>query len=163
MIRAAALATLLFLAPVAAPAQTTQSDQPTASGAAVLMAPALRATDLDRSVKFYGTALGLVVGTTLHHGAETEVILCSDAHMRQTAIILFRDETPGKSPPVVLGNGFGRVVMRVPDVAAVAARMKAAGYPVGEVRASGVGPSILKITDPDGYAFELVQVGPAHG
>jgi catechol 2,3-dioxygenase-like lactoylglutathione lyase family enzyme len=162
MIRAIVVALLLASSP--ATAQTAPAAQsPAANGAAVLMAPALRATDLDRSVKFYGTALGLVVGTTLHHGTQTEVILCSDQHMRQTAIILFRDETPGKSPPIVMGNGFDRVVMRVPDVAAVATRMKAAGYPVGEVHASGAGPSILRITDPDGYGFELVQIGPAHG
>ena len=128
-----------------------------------LMAPGLRVTNLDRSIAFYGTALGLVPATTLHHGTLTEVMLCADSKAGKLAVILMRDEAPGKSPPIELGDGFEKIVMRVPDLAAVAARMKAAGYPVGDVRLNAQGPSVLMIRDPDGYSYELVGNAPSHG
>jgi catechol 2,3-dioxygenase-like lactoylglutathione lyase family enzyme len=149
---------LLLLAPVTASAQTTE-----APVQANLVAPGLRVTDMERSLKFYAVALGLVPAMTLHHGTLTEVILSADSKAGKPALILLRDEAPGKSPPVELGNGFAKVVMRVADVSAVAARMKAAGYPVGEVKDSGHGPAVLMIADPDGYVIELVGSGPAHG
>lgn len=151
MIRLAFGAVLLAIAP-AAFAQDAAAPAVQAS----LMAPGLRVTDLDRSTKFYAAALGLVPCVTLHHGPLTEVMLCADSRTGKLALILMRDETPGKSPPVQLGNGFQKIVMRVPDLAGVAARMKAAGYPVGEVHQNKGGPSVLMIRDPDGYEFELV-------
>ena len=161
MIRPICAVALLF---VAAPllAQT----QGAASAPAVqanLMAPGLRVTDIDRSIAFYGAALGLVPATTLHHGPVTEVMLCADSKAGKLALILMRDETPGKSPPVDLGNGFEKIVMRVPDLTAVVSRMRAAGYPVGDVRSNTGGPSVLMIRDPDGYSYELVGNGPSHG
>ena len=161
MIRPAFAAALLFVA-APLPAQT----QGAASAPAVqanLMAPGLRVTNIDRSIAFYGTALGLVPATTLHHGPVTEVMLCADSKGGKLALILLRDETPGKSPPIDLGNGFEKIVMRVPDLTAVVSRMRAAGYPVGDVRSNRGGPSILMISDPDGYSYELVGNGPAHG
>ena len=155
-------AAVLLVAAIPFQAQA-QSTAPAAPVQANLIAPGLRVTDIDRSIAFYGIALGLVPATTLHHGPVTEVMLCADSKAGKLALILMRDETPGKSPPVELGNGFEKVVMRVPDLAAVVARMKAAGYPVGDVRSNKGGPSVLMIKDPDGYDYELVGNGPPHG
>ena len=165
MIRFPARAAALILVATSHPA-LAQARNGTTAGVpvqAMLMAPGLRVTDIDRSTKFYATALGLVPGTTLHHGPVTEIMLCADSGTGRLALILMRDETPGMSPPVDLGNGFRKIVMRVPDLAAVVTRMRAAGYPVGEIRSTRSGPSILTITDPDGYGYELVGNGPAHG
>ncbi len=157
MIRAIAAMALVFAAtPLPAQAQ----DAPVQ---AMLMAPGLRVTDIDRSIAFYRAALGLVPGMTLHHGLLTEVMLCADSKAGKLVVILMRDETPGKSPPFDLGNGFQKIVMRVPDLAAVVARMKAAGYPVGDVRSTKGMPSTLMIKDPDGYSYELVGNAPPHG
>jgi lactoylglutathione lyase len=160
MIRLAALAA--FAMPFTACAQTVPAPAP-APVEAKLMAPGLRVTDLDRSLKFYAVALGLVPATTLHFGTVSEVMLAADSKMGNLVLILLRDEAPGKAPPVELGNGFAKIVVRVPDVFAVATRMKAAGYPVGEPHDSGKGPVVLMIQDPDGYTFELVGNSPKHG
>lgn len=161
MIRAVHAAVLLA---AAVPFQAqAQGAPPAAPVQASLMAPGLRVTDIDRSIAFYGTALGLVPATTLHHGPVTEVMLCADSKAGKLALILMRDETPGKSPSIELGNGFEKIVMRVPDLAAVATRMKAAGYPVGDIHSAKGMPSTLTIKDPDGYSYELVGNGPPHG
>jgi catechol 2,3-dioxygenase-like lactoylglutathione lyase family enzyme len=123
---------------------------------ASLLAPGLRVTDLDRSITFYRIALGLVPCRTLHHGTLTEVMLCADSVSGRLTLILLRDETPGQSPPVTMGDGLAKIVLRVPDVAAVAARLTAAGHAVEAVHQSGHGPAVLMLTDPDGYRNELV-------
>lgn len=127
---------------------------------ASLLAPGLRVTDLERSIAFYRIALGLVPCRTLHHGALTEVMLCADSTSGRLTLILLRDETPGKSPPVTLGDGLAKIVLRVPDVAAVAARLTAAGYAVEAIHQSGRGPAVLMLTDPDGYRHELIGNSP---
>jgi catechol 2,3-dioxygenase-like lactoylglutathione lyase family enzyme len=148
-----AAALILLSAPVAALGQPAVQ--------ASLLAPGLRVTDLDRSITFYRIALGLVPCRTLHHGPLTEVMLCADSASGRLTLILLRDEAPDKSPPVVLGDGLAKIVLRVPDVAAVAARMTAAGYPVDAVHQSGQGPAVLMLTDPDGYRHELVGSPPS--
>jgi catechol-2,3-dioxygenase len=165
MIRSSARAVALVLAATPLPMLAQARDGTTARTPvqAALMAPGLRVTDIGRSTRFYEIALGLVPATTLHHGPVTEVMLCADTRAGRLAIILMRDETPGASPPMDLGNGLRKIVMRVPDLAAVITRMKAAGYPVGEIRSSKSGPSVLMIQDPDGYGYELVGNGPSHG
>ncbi|GAA0310551.1 hypothetical protein GCM10009087_20730 [Sphingomonas oligophenolica] len=160
MIRPIWAAALLFAAtPCPAQAQSAASATPVQAS---LMAPGLRVADIDRSIVFYGIALGLVPATTLRHGPLTEVMLCADGKAGKLALILMHDATPGTSPPIELGNGVQKIVMRVPDLAGVANRMKAAGYPVGDVHWNKGAPSVLMIKDPDGYSYELVGSTP-HG
>jgi hypothetical protein len=45
----------------------------------------------------------------------------------------------------------------MPDVAAIAARLTAAGYEAGEVHGNG-NVKVLMIKDPDGHSFELAQL-----
>ena len=140
-------------------AQVAQPSAPVAVQA-VLMAPGLRVSDLDRAKQFYATALGLVPATVLHHGSLTEMMLCADSAQGKLVLMLMHNDAPGKSSPIVVGDGFQKVVLRVADVAAVAARMKAAGYPVGMPHDSGHGQTVLMIRDLDGYALELVGPTP---
>ena len=58
-------------------------------------------------------------------------------------------------------GGFGRVVFRVSDVAALRTRLLAAGYKVDPVNASPTGYQVLIVYDPDGYRLEFVTPGPA--
>jgi catechol 2,3-dioxygenase-like lactoylglutathione lyase family enzyme len=134
-----------------------------AVGEVMLLAPALRTSDLDRSIKFYHVALGLVVGTTLHHGPVTEAILVADGPAHRPVVILLRDQTPGNAPTLDPGNGLAQIVLRVADLGAVVARMQAAGYPVSDIAPAVAGPRTLRIKDPDGYAYELVESAPNHG
>src|SRR5580658_3625932 len=122
-----------------------------------LMGATLRSTDLDRSVKYYTSGLGMVVTGRLVNGSVTEVFLGFEGKERQPGIILYRDATPGKSPPVDHGNAASRVLLRMPDVASIATRLTAAGYETGQIQDNG-NVRILMIKDPDGYAFELAQL-----
>lgn len=147
---------LLLLAMAASPALAAGPPPVASVHGGSLIAPALRATDLDRSVAFYTNMLGMTVGTTLQHGPQTEVILTLGG---RPGLILFRDAGP--TPPIDHGNGFSRVVMRVADIAAVSARLAAAGYPAGEMHV-GQDYKILRIKDPDGYDYELIEALEAH-
>lgn len=148
-----------LLAPIAASAQTLPSPPPVE---AVLVAPGWHVADLDRSTKFYAAALGLTPCTTLHHGAVTEVILCSDAKASRPMLILVHEEAAGAARPDDPG-GSDKLVVRVADLTGVSARLKAAGYPVGEFHASaGRNPAVLWVKDPDGHGLELLQGAPSH-
>ena len=142
-----------LLAPTAALAQTPPSP---ASVEAVLVAPGWRVADLDRSTRFYATTLGLTPCTTLHHGAVTEVILCTDAKPSRPLLILIHEAAAGVAGPSDPG-GLDKLVIRVPDLTGVATRLKAAGYPDGVLHAaSGRNPAVLWVKDPDGHGLELL-------
>jgi catechol 2,3-dioxygenase-like lactoylglutathione lyase family enzyme len=139
-----------LLAPTAASAQAPPPVE------AVLVAPGWRVADLDRSTRFYAVALGLTSCTTLHHGAVTEVILCTDAKPGRPMLILIHEDgaaAAGPSDPA----GSDKLVIRVPNLAGVSTRLKAAGYPDGELHAaSGRNPAVLWVKDPDGHGLELL-------
>ena len=144
-----------LLAPTAAPAQAAPApvDKPVE---AVLVAPGWRVADLGRSTKFYATALGLAPCTTLQHGAVTEVILCTDAQPSRPLLILIHETAAKLAGPGDPG-GLDKLVIRVPDLTGVAARLKAAGYPDGQLHAaSGRNPAVLWVKDPDGHGLELL-------
>ncbi|KEZ18510.1 Lactoylglutathione lyase-like lyase precursor [Sphingobium yanoikuyae] len=151
------IALLLALLPIGAAPLHAQTPPPVG---ATLMAPGLPVADLDKALRFYQVALGLVPATTLQHGPVTEVMLCADGKGGRLTLILLHDKAQ-KAPPA--DNGIAKIVLRVPDLSGVASRMQAAGYPVGAIRASGKGPAILMIHDPDGHELELVgnPPGPA--
>ena len=144
-----------LLAPTAASAQAAPAPAH-APVEAVLVAPGWRVADLDRSTRFYAAALGLTPCTTLQHGAVTEVILCTDAKAPRPLLILLHEASAGPAKPGEPG-GLDKLVIRVPNLAGVAARLKAAGYPVGDIRpAAGRAPPVLWIKDPDDHGLELL-------
>jgi catechol 2,3-dioxygenase-like lactoylglutathione lyase family enzyme len=149
----ALLLTLCSLTVVAADIEV----KPNSDAGPSLKGAALRSTDLDRSIKYYTNGLGMVVTGKLVNGAATEVFLGFAGRENQPGLVIFRDSTPGKSPPVDLGNAASRVILTMPDVAAIAARLTAAGYEAGEVHGNG-NVKVLMVKDPDGHAFELVQL-----
>lgn len=136
---------------VQAPVETAAS---TPSGR--ILGTGLRVSDLDRSIRFYTDILGMTVAGRLPHGSLTEVMLAFGGQMRGPSIILMKDSAPGKSPPIMKGDGFSKMVLDMPDLASVIARMKQAGMTVGEVRES-MGVKVLFVTDPDGYRYELIE------
>ncbi len=74
---------------------------PTDPGPAVIGA-ALRSTDLDRSIKFYTTGLGMVVAGKINLSDVTEVFLAFKGKVGQPGILIFRDDTPDTAAPVDL-------------------------------------------------------------
>lgn len=122
-----------------------------------LMGPALRSSDLDRSVRYYTEGLGMVLARKLVSGTVTEAIFSfGPPQSGQAVILMFKDASPENSEPVA--NGFGRIMLRTTDVKSLAARLRAAGYPVGEVREIPEHHmKVLLVRDPDGYEFEITE------
>jgi catechol 2,3-dioxygenase-like lactoylglutathione lyase family enzyme len=150
---------LLALPFTATPAETTAKAAEVAGPRVSMIGPALRSTDLDRSIKFYTSGLGMTVVRKIPMGSSTEVILSFGGGPEQPLILLYKDATPGKSPPIEHGNGFGRVVLRVSDATALSAQLVAAGYQVGEAHANSVNHmKVFWVSDPDGYKYEITEV-----
>jgi catechol 2,3-dioxygenase-like lactoylglutathione lyase family enzyme len=124
-----------------------------------LMGPALRSSDLERSIKYYTAGLGMTVAATLKHGTVTEVIFSFGAPSPgQPVLLLFKDEAQDKSPPIEHGNGFDRVVLRTASVSALSARLAAAGYAAGEIHDIPANHmKVMTIEDPDGYRYEITE------
>lgn len=152
------LASPLILAlPLTSAFAEPAADAPAAS-ASMMLGPALRSTDLERSIKFYTEGLGMAVATKLVHGSTTEVMIGFAGNRQPPVILLYKDEAPGKSPAIEQGNGFGRIVLRTPDATGLAARLSAAGYTVGEFHTDTVNQmKVFWATDPDGYRYEITE------
>ena len=156
------LAASLLLAPAAAHAAPAQLDVTTADVAKAadsgirMISPALRCSDPERSVKFYTQGLGMVEMGRVNLKEVTEIILGFSKDPCQPGIMLIKRKDDGAAPMMDLGNGYQRTVLRVPNLQAVADRLKAAGYETGPTMGSGP-YRILMIKDPDGYRYELVE------
>lgn len=155
--RAIALLALAAAGQAMAQSQTSpvSTVPPASTVGATLMAPGVPVQDLERSLAFYRIALGLVPGTTLHHGSLTEAMLCADSPSGRLTLILLHD---GREPSAhAASDSRAKIVLRVPDLAGVAGRMRAAGYPVDAIGGGDNGhPPVLMIADPDGHRLELV-------
>jgi predicted enzyme related to lactoylglutathione lyase len=142
-----------------AQAQTAPNPMaPQPAKALTMMGAAIPCTDIDRSLAFYTTGLGLTAGPRMEPGAVIEVPM------------IF----PGGGPYLVLtkqktDNGAAavqgqptRVILAVPDVKALAAKLSAAGYrlahPINEEAKFHV--TVGLVDDPDGNHVELVQRTP---
>jgi lactoylglutathione lyase len=120
----------------------------------------LRVADLQRSLKFYTTVLGMTEGRHLAGGAGvTEVLMGFGTPAKEPGIMLMYDEK--HTMPYELGNGFSRCIIYVPDLEAMAKKLAAANTTVirGITRIAAINISVMLIKDPDGYVIELVQRG----
>lgn len=151
------LVALAFFASVPAVAAT---DEPAKAGSAIEIAgPVLMVTDLERSLKFYVEGLGLQVSTRLPGNPGPGVIVVAPGQSA-TPFLLIRQSAadPKQSPAVIHGNGLSRVMLVVPDSAAAAARLTAAGFTHEPINARG----IFFVKDPDGFRYEIMQRDSRH-
>ena len=154
MLATPALASAPASAPVTPPAPTSL-----AQGASFI-GTALNVVNLDREIAFYTQAFGLKVAATMPSATRTETILQFPGNPGQASLLLMHDITPNAPKSLTHGDSFSRLVIRVVDLAAVAARLTELGYPHGEIRAGGQGYRVLMMTDPEGFRLEIVQPGP---
>src|ERR1700730_5029773 len=151
----AVLSALSFLTPAgsAFAAPPAASVSPTLS----VLSTGMRSSNLDRSIRFYTQGLGMTVLTTRDAGPVKEVIFgFQDSHDRPGLMVFQKKDATDSSAQFDHGNSEMKVVLAVADVAALAARLRAAGYAGGEIRESGP-YKILWAQDPDGYKYEIVQ------
>ena len=108
----------------------------------------LNVADVERSKQFYTEVLGFKVAARVPaQGPAQEYLLGLTGDLRADTLVVVRkgEALPG-------ATSFGRIVLVVPDGAALAQRAVAAGRPAPKV-AHGTN----FITDPDGYTIELYQ------
>ncbi|MGE0408577.1 MAG: VOC family protein [Amphiplicatus sp.] len=140
----------------------------------------LNVTDLERSLEFYATTMGLkeirrhtfadlpnLAGVVLRPDekrpvldggpAFIEVILGSDAEGQgQSLILTWRKMREG---PYEIG-GFAAIGLRTPDAAGLARRIKDAGFKVVREPAAGSTGGVVTAlaADPDGYTVEIIEI-----
>jgi catechol 2,3-dioxygenase-like lactoylglutathione lyase family enzyme len=127
-----------------------------------VMSTGMRSSNLEGSIRFYTEGLGMIVVTKLVSGSVTEVILGFQGKSDQPGLIVFQTKGADESLPVEHGNADTKVVLGVADIAAVAARLTSAGYPVGDIHQNGLYKTLIA-HDPDGYKYEIVEMPASHG
>jgi lactoylglutathione lyase len=117
----------------------------------------VRVLDLERSVAFYRTALGLEVADGFDFDSFTLVYLRNADADFEIELTLNK----GRSEPYTLGDGYGHVAVCVTDLDSEHRRLSEAGIdpqPIKEFhRDGGLMARFFFIQDPDGYKIEVLQ------
>jgi lactoylglutathione lyase len=117
----------------------------------------IRVLDLDRSIAFYRTALGLEVADRFDFDTFTLVYLRNAEADFEVELTLNK----GRREPYTQGDGYGHVAFCVDDLDAEHARCTAAGLApekmVAFERDGALMARFFFLTDPDGYRIEVLQ------
>jgi lactoylglutathione lyase len=133
----------------------------TVSRGAVIGA-AVHVSDLQKSLKFYRDALGMRMMAQFNppgaaDKSRPDTVLNFGNGPADTMLMLLSDRSPGGPRRIEHGFGFARVVLRLPDLAAVNASLRANGFAPGEIRGAHGTVTLMMLTDPDGYTVEIIQ------
>ncbi|TWX66869.1 lactoylglutathione lyase [Colwellia demingiae] len=117
----------------------------------------LRVTDLEQSIDFYTTVLGMkVLDRTENNEYRYTLVFVGYEGQGSTIELTYNWDTNKYD----LGNAFGHLALGVDDIYAACDKIKALGGNVtreaGPVK--GGKTQIAFITDPDGYQIELIQL-----
>ena len=117
----------------------------------------VRVLDLDRSIAFYRTALGLEVADRFDFDSFTLVYLRNAEADFEVELTLNK----GRVEPYGQGEGYGHVAFCVDDLDGEHRRLSEAGIgpqPIKELfRDGGLMARFFFIQDPDGYKIEVLQ------
>lgn len=121
--------------------------------------PALRVSDVDVSLAFYGV-LGYQVVGQVEVDAGTRLAMLALSGEVEVSLELVHRTDGGPLTP----GGLDHLAVQVDDLEATRTDLVAAGLAPGEVAMPGGprGPRTLRVGDPDGYHLELVQWPPGH-
>ena len=117
----------------------------------------VRVLDLDRSIAFYRTALGLEVADRFDFDGFTLVYLRNAEADFEVELTLNK----GRTEPYSHGEGYGHVAFCVGDLDAEHRRLNDAGIGPQAIkeffRDGGLMARFFFIQDPDGYKIEVLQ------
>ena len=125
-----------------------------------MVGPALYVTDPARSLKFYVEGLGMRLRMRFGTPERPDMVVGFGANPAHAGIMLITDKQ-GPVQPVQHVHGFDRIALRLPDLVAVSARLRAAGFAAGEIRTVHGSSRMMMVIDPDGYRIELIDSQPA--
>ena len=133
------------------------AEAPATAPTGSIIGPALHVSALAPALHFYVDGLGMAVNMTMGPPDRRETILGFSRDPSQPGIILLADTTGAK--PQAIGHAFGydRLVLRIADLDATSARLKAAGFTPSPIRDVAMGYRMMTATDADGYKLELVE------
>jgi catechol 2,3-dioxygenase-like lactoylglutathione lyase family enzyme len=151
----AGIAACITAAGTAANAAPEGNQPPPPVTALSMMGSALPCADLDRSIAFYTNGLGMTLAARIEMPSATEAPLMFPGG--GAYIMLFKPK--GDGAPANTHGTLNRLILAVPDIKALEAKLNAAGYhlsaPVAEQPKYHV--AVGQVEDPDGNHLELVQ------
>jgi lactoylglutathione lyase len=133
---------------------------PPAAGLEGMVGPALYVSDPARSLKFYTDGLGMRLRMRFGPTDRPDMVVGFGANPADAGIMLITDKQ-GPIQPIQHVHGFDRIALRLPDLVAVSARLRAAGFAAGDIRTVHGSIQMMIVTDPDGYRIELIDSKPA--
>ncbi|MBL4933133.1 VOC family protein [Clostridium paridis] len=116
----------------------------------------IRVKDLEKSLKFYRDALGLVetVRKDFPNNKFTLVYLSNEEGGYEIELTYNYDQ----EKPYEIGNGFSHTAIGVDDLEGEREKHKALGYEVTDLKGlPGNRPNYYFVTDPDGYKVEVIR------
>jgi lactoylglutathione lyase len=163
-------ATAIFILSLSVASSSLAADSPKATAKPVAAQPvitaerprisyvAFRVMDLDRSIKFYTGLLGMTERQRIPlDTGVVEILLGYGDASKDAGILLLHD--PKRTEPYTHGTGYHRFIVAVKDLPGLVAHLKANDVKVtrGPTRVENLKLSYAFISDPDGYAIELVE------
>src|SRR5262249_54056282 len=110
--------------------------------------------DLAKAQAFY-EALGMQKVGGNEFGSAKRVFMAFDNNPRGVKVALTRANA--RTEPLPAGDRYGYISVQVADIAAVVAKVPAAGGKVVRMPGNAGGVQIGMVEDPDGHGIELLQ------
>ena len=121
-----------------------------------LLHTCLRVLDLDKSLKFYKEAIGLVESERKDYPENkfTLVYLTDEDKSHEIELTYNYDQ----EEPYEIGNGYSHIVVSVEDLESAREEHIKMGYEVSNFSGlPGEKPKYYFVTDPDGYRVEMIR------
>lgn len=116
----------------------------------------IRVMDLDKSLKFYTEALGLVESGRKDFPEDEFTIVYLSDEDKNYEIELTYNYNPEK--PYTIGDGFGHLAFSAENLEDAREEHKEMGYEVTELMGlPGEDPRYYFLTDPDGFDVEIIR------
>lgn len=116
----------------------------------------IRVMDLEKSLKFYKDALGLVETSRKDFPEHKFTLVYLSNTTGGYEIELTYNYNP--EVPYELGNGFSHIAIGYPDLEGLREKHIEMGYEVTDLKGlPGEAPRYYFVTDPDGYKVEVIR------
>ena len=116
----------------------------------------IRVMDLEKSLEFYTKALNFKITRKKDFPEHKFTLVYLSDVSGQYELELTYNYNPEK--PYIIGNGFSHIAVSVDDLEASQKRHEDMGYKVTDLKGlPGSPPKYYFVTDPDGYAIEVIR------
>jgi len=116
----------------------------------------IRVMDLEKSLKFYKEALGLIETRRKDFPDHKFTLVYLSSKLGDYELELTYNYNPEN--PYTIGNGFSHIAIGVADIEALREKHISFGYEVTPLKGlPGEKPHYYFVTDPDGYKIEVIK------